>query len=237
MTAHVQPSTYEAHFKSLAKAARAACYGKPKVVNLIEQMRPALATVGPEVEEPAGFILPKDFMKFRCAFHGVTYAEISADGRMSKRILKIRKTIVEETRDRFPGLSLMKLARLINRNHSTVLYILDRLPEKKGVMREVADRDRRAKALYKAGVTLDNIALDLSISESTVKAIKRRNKWDARPKPKPKRVEMAHEKEGRRLYDMGMTQKQIAERLGMHKSCIYTMKKRWNWPEREARGE
>ncbi|MDR6818485.1 transposase [Neorhizobium sp. 2083] len=237
MTAHVQPSTYESRVISRAKAARAACYGKPKVVNLIGQMRHAIEAMEEKPDDPEGFLLPKDFMKFRCAFHGVSYAEITVEGRMSKRILKIRKMIVEETRDRFPGLSLMKLARLINRNHSTCLYILDRLPHKKGVMLAVADRDRKAKALYLAGVTIQNIAIELGISESTVKAIKRRNKWNARPKPKAPRLEKVHEKEARRLYDLGMTQKQIGERLGMHQSCIYAMKKRWKWPERKGAGE
>lgn len=228
--------SYEDRLKVSYKAVQARTYGKPRMVNLIAQQSP---TVANDAETPdAGLIArsPRGFMKARCVHHGVTFAQMVDSGRMTKKAIGIRKTIVGEIMERFPDLTITHLARLLNRNHTTVLYLLDRMPNKRGNMTIAADREKKAFELYLEGTTIEAIADELAISLSTVKAIKRRNNWESRAKPKGPRSEMAHEREGRRLYELGLTQKEIGDKLGMHHSCIWAMKKRWNWPER-AKGK
>lgn len=232
MTAHVQPSTYEDRVISRAKAARAACYGKPNVVNIAVALR--LAPSDPnDLDEGRTFLTPVDFIRSRCALRGVTYNGVIAHDRAAAMITT-RNLIIAETHRQYPDMPISQLAKFFRRNHSTVQYALGRIPEKKARMANSAERDRQARALYDKGFTLEAIAKELGIVESTVRCIKKRNKWDARSKPKPVRVEQPHEKEAYALWLEGLSDPEIAKRIGKHRSLIWVMKKRWDWPARKA---
>lgn len=239
MTAHFPtPTTEQQRQHEAHKARRARLFGKPAVINVIGQMKDVIKPVKPEPTEPDGALTPKGFIKARCLHYGVTYASLMESGRMSKKAASSRRVIMQEVRDKYPALGITHLARLFNRTHSTVLYLMGHLPGKKAVMREVYARDCRAKELYLAGKTLESIATELGVCVSTVKKMKMRHQWDDRPKPpKTPREEFAHEKEARRLYDQGMSLKDISSRICMNRSGAWHIKKRWNWPDRPKVGQ
>lgn len=234
MTVHFPtPTTEQQRQHEAHKARQARLFGKPPVVNVIGKMTDVIEAVKPEPKEPDGAFTPKGFIKARCLHHGVSYASLMESGRMSKTSSATRRVIMQEVREQFPSLNIMQLARLFNRTHSTILYVMGHYPGKKAEMREVYARDCRAKELYLSGKTLESIAVELGVCVSTVKKMKRWHKWDNRPKPpKTPREEFPHEKEARRLYDQGMSLKDISASICMNRSGAWHIKKRWNWPDR-----
>ncbi len=178
MTAHVQPSTYEDRVISRAKAARAACYGKPKVVNIAQALR-LPANEPHELDDGKTFLTPVDFIRSRCAVRSITLETITVHNRAAA-IVSVRSLIIRETNRRYPDMSIAQLAKYFRRNHTTILHALGRIPEKAKRVQHSGDRDRMARELYDQGLSITAIAKELGVVESTVRGIRKRHGWEAR---------------------------------------------------------
>ncbi|MFB9952051.1 hypothetical protein ACFFP0_24650 [Rhizobium puerariae] len=226
MNAHVSITPTQASLIAAHKARQARFAAAARKVAV---RRPANTNEPVKLERQ--ILTPVDFIKAKCAERGITYEHLISREKTDE-LVSIRNPLVKETKEMFPKLSLTTLGRLFNREHTTILYILGHLPGKRENMALMAERDRQAKALYLDGKTLDAIAIELNVCLSTVKAIKRRCKWDVRAKPKPPRSEKPHERRARELYASGMSLRAVSDQLGMDKESIRRMRIRWNWPER-----
>ncbi|WP_105430202.1 helix-turn-helix domain-containing protein [Neorhizobium sp. T6_25] len=178
MTAHVQPSTYEDRVISRAKAARAACYGKAKVVNIAPTLR-LPADEPHELDEGRTFLTPVDFIRSRCALRSITFDQITVHDRAAA-IVSVRNLIIRETNRRYPDMSIAQLAKYFRRNHTTILHALGRIPEKAKRVLHSGERDRLARELYHQGLSIAEIAQQLGVVESTVRGIRKRHGWEAR---------------------------------------------------------
>lgn len=174
MTAHIQPSTYEAQVIARAKAARAACYGKPKVVNMA--MRQPVNEPH-ELDEGRTFLTPVDFIRSRCALRSVTFEQITVHNRAAAMVAT-RNLIIRETHRRYPDMQIAQLAKYFRRNHATILHALGGAPEK--AKREVhsEDRDRIAKELHDQGLTIAEISEKTGVAKSTLRGIRARLGWE-----------------------------------------------------------
>ena len=173
----MQTNSYEAQIIARAKAARAACYGRPRIVNL--------AVDKPEPKPEPVISGPMSFIKAKCAEHGLTYEEMTAKNQHDRSV-ETRNAIIKATAAEYPDMLVSRLARLFKRNHSTILYALGRSQKKKASMAAINRRDARAKVLYMQNMPLKDIATELNVSINTVKKIRERRKWKLRARLKPK---------------------------------------------------
>jgi uncharacterized protein YjcR len=88
-----------------------------------------------------------------------------------------------------------------------------------------------ARNLHLAGHPQKEIAQQLGVSENTVTAWKRQEKWGPAPKLGAK---AAQQKEAFQLYREGKSQQEIAQRLGVSENTITTWKKQGHWLARLA---
>lgn len=165
------PFVSEAHTLANAKAIRARLYGPPKVVNIakvaveppasVQSKRKRLYFIKPTRQmlrdEPRhhveawqayrsalnDFNHPRRFVKLKCFEHGVTYDEICSKVR-TDRLAHARKLIMIATHEEFPHLSSPQLAKLINKDHTSVLAYLGRLKCKSQSAKEWREKKARA---------------------------------------------------------------------------------------------
>ena len=166
----------EARILARAKAARAACYGRPKLVNL--------ARGNPQPKQPV-IDGPLSFVKSLCVQRKITYEELTSSLARSDQDVEMRAEMMRATVARYPGIKSTKLARIFKRDASTVRWTLGRVARKTPTAAEIEARDERARQLYIQDVSLRRIAEELGIGLNTVKAIRDRRKWPNRPRVKP----------------------------------------------------
>ena len=163
--------TYEERARANAKAIRERLYGKAKVVNIAkvaveppsseQRKRKRLYFTTPTKQllrdEPRhhveawlayrsalnDFNHPRRFVKLKCFEHGVTYDEICSKVR-TDRLAHARKLIMIATHEEFPHLSSPQLAKLINKDHTSVLAYLGRLKCKSQAAKEWREKKARA---------------------------------------------------------------------------------------------
>jgi hypothetical protein len=165
------PTTYEDRLKARARAARQACYGKPKIVNV--------AKVRPTGTEQQSYASPFSFVRSKCSEHGITYEALVARDQTDK-FYAIRKAVIEAAHQRYPEMSAEKLGKLIKRHRSTIHSLLGRRVRRNPTAEEIVERDRLAEEMYRAGAPLETISVEIGISISTIKAIRKRAGWDNR---------------------------------------------------------
>lgn len=218
----------EHRLQSHAKAVHDRLWGRPKIVNIAARGKSLSPANSDKPDRQV--ITPLDFIKVKCVELGSSYADVCGDNR-SVKMVEIRRRVLNAAHARYPSLSFPMLGKLINRHGTTVQNALGLLVRKSGTSQKRNERDRKAHALYRQGVTISKIAEVLGISETTVKAIKDRCKWEARQKPKPSIV-ATRAREARELFDKGLTFRQIAESIGVTKGAISYISKTHNWPKR-----
>jgi len=166
----------EARIIARAKAARAACYGPPRIVNL--------AVGQPQAKQPV-IDSPLSFVKSLCEERKVTYEELTSSLASSDRYVEMRAQMMRATVAKYPGIKSTKLARIFKRDPATIRWTLGRSPKKMLAAPEIEARDERALDLYNRDVSLRRIAAELGIGLNTVKAIRDRRGWPKRARVKP----------------------------------------------------
>jgi hypothetical protein len=182
---HVQPCTSTAEIYDRVRAARLACYGKPKVVNIASDLRKAKAV---EAEKQAllvrdDFFGPLDFIRHQCELLGTTYEEVSAVGRLDRFGVENRRTVILAVMEKYPTLSLPRIGAIFNRDHSSIHFTLGTIPKRPPPARDLTARTKRARKLYDQDLTIAEIAEIIGVNRSTVTTMKRREQWPDRVRP------------------------------------------------------
>lgn len=218
----------EQRLQQNAKAVSERLWGKAKIVNIAAR---AKNIVPANSDRPVRQVItPLDFVKVKCVELGSTHDEVCGHDR-SVKMVEIRRAVLKAAHAQYPGLSFPMLGKLVNRHGTTVQSALGLLVRKSGSAQRRHERDRKAHALYRQGVTISKISEALGVSETTVKAIKERCKWESRQKPKPSIVS-TRARDAKELFDKGLTFRQIAEIIGVTKGAISYISKTYNWPKR-----
>ena len=218
----------EHRLQSHAKAVSERLWGRPKIVNIAARGK---SLVPANSDKPARQVItPLDFVKVKCLELGSSHTEVCGQDR-SVKMVEMRRSVLKAAHAQYPSLSFPTLGKLVNRDGTTVQNALGLLKRERGGAQRRSERDRKALELYRQGVTISAIAETLGISETTVKAIKARFKWETRQKPKPAAV-AARANEARELFDKGLSLRQIGEAIGISKAAVAYISKTHNWPKR-----
>ena len=169
----------EARILARAKAARAACYGRPRIVNL--------ARGNPQPKQPV-IDGPLSFVKSLCVQRKITYEELTSSLARSDQDVEMRAEMMRAVVARYPNTTSTKLARIFKRDAATIRWALSRPPRKMPTAPEIEARDESALQLYNRDVSLRRIAEELGIGLNTVKAIRDRKGWPKRARVKPGQV-------------------------------------------------
>lgn len=155
MNTHVT-LTYEERARANAKAVRQRTFGNAKATER-EPRYYAPPTLAMAVREPRNHVLawhaylealkdfnaPRRFVKMECFHHGVSYQEICSKSR-TDRLAQARKLIMRATHEAFPHLSSNQLGKLINKDHTTILFHLGRLGCKSQSAKDWREKKARA---------------------------------------------------------------------------------------------
>jgi hypothetical protein len=181
---HVQPCKSTAEIYDRVRAARLACYGKPKVVNIASDLRKAKEEEAKHqaLIERDDFFGPLDFVRYHCEQLGTTYEAVSEPGRLEQGEIDNRRTVIRALMDKYPTMSLPKIAAIFNRDATSILFTLGNLPKRQPKVYITEARINRARQLYDQSFTMDDIAQILGVARSTIKNIKRREQWPERKK-------------------------------------------------------
>lgn len=165
--------SYEDQLKAEARARRMRLMGKPKVVNIMQDLEawpedvPAPAVQFPGYLQPTRFMIEQEprahvdlwgkyqaalrdprpahqFAKTRCLAYGITFEAFQSRSR-NRVLAHKRRDIIIETHQAFPHLSSTQLGQLANKDHTTVLHMLGRVKKKTIAMREWRGKQARAE--------------------------------------------------------------------------------------------
>lgn len=129
---------------------------------------------------------PKAFFESLCWLSGYTVDFIKSKEGM-KKYYNVRRSIVRSIHERYPYLGSPRIGRIVNRDHTTVLYSLGKtqgyfLVTRKDKFRTHTTEDDRKliKKLYNKGMLLKEIAPIVGFSEITISNVVRGKVWQKR---------------------------------------------------------
>lgn len=131
------------------------------------------------VERGDVHLSPVAFLRKRCIFHAVDYAEIIGKSQKRKFIVPARDTLILEVKLAYPHLSLPQIGRIFGgRDHTTIIHSLRKLGIEAGAIRgATAMKGDEIKSLWEEGKTQQEIAAALELTQSAVSRYIKKQGW------------------------------------------------------------
>lgn len=118
---------------------------------------------------------PRQFRNHACKAFGLNL-DVLLSANRTERVYHVRKTLIEIVHERYPHLSYPEIAKLFNREHTTIVSTLGR--KGKGKPPKLKPEDvREIRRRHADGETLVSIQKDFPVDKSTVRSVALRLTW------------------------------------------------------------